>query len=263
MAPRYENYNKLAKDGAPYRRLNLIGLLVEWFLYLGLGMPRHGLNSLTAGDVSEVSLSGVTNTVTGVLHKVAILAVDIIDAELGLKMARLVVEKLEQIGLRVLDALPLGPPGRADHDLVVERTGARGRGSVELKLMQIGAPSVLADARKRHRTAAEQNVCWAGAPKNHTSKNGFVERFLVLWVCEPQQAGGTLEARLPKGKLRVDVLQYVKDLAESEGFAWNWIPFCGWQGFNLGNDIEAPPQPCLQSSSTAAQECSSVAVRTF
>ena len=83
-------------------------------------------------------------------------------------------------------------------------------------------------------------------------ENGFVERFLVLWVCEPQQAGGTLEARLPKGKLRVDVLQYVKDPAESEGLAWNWIPFCGWQGFNLGNDIEASPQPCLQSSSTAA-----------
>ena len=39
--------------------------------------------------------------------------------------------------------------GRADHDLVVERTGARSRGSLELKLMPIGAPSVLADARKR------------------------------------------------------------------------------------------------------------------
>ena len=70
--------------------------------------------------------------------------------------------------------------GRADHDLVVERTGARSRGSLELKLMPIGAPSVLADARKRHRTAAEENVCWASAPNNHKSKTGFVQGFLVL-----------------------------------------------------------------------------------
>ena len=70
--------------------------------------------------------------------------------------------------------------GRVDHDLVVERTGARSRGSLELKLMPTGAPSVLADARKRHRTAAEENVCWANAPNNHKSRNGFVEGFLVL-----------------------------------------------------------------------------------
>ena len=70
--------------------------------------------------------------------------------------------------------------GHADHDLVVERTGARSRGSLELKWMPIRAPSVLADARKRHRTAAEENVCWANAPNNHKSKNGFVKGFLVL-----------------------------------------------------------------------------------
>ena len=238
MAPRYQNRTQLTKDGAVLEQLRVVGLALEHFLYLGLGRPRHGLNALTGADVAEVDVFGVKSVQTGVEHRVAALSVEPADAELALATARSVVVGLEGMGLRVLDALPSGLPGRADHDLVVERTGARGRGSVEVKLMQIGAPSALETARARERAAAAASNCWAGAPKG--PRGGFVERFLAMWVCEPQFAGGTLAQRLAKGKLRVDVMRC------GPGGQWTWTPFSGWAGFNLGNSAAPPAPPPLR-----------------
>ena len=119
-------------------RMRFLGNVVEWFWYLAFGRPRRGLYSLEPTDVAEVEVWNVRNADSGVERKLAIVSVTPEDARLALRAATLVVEAVGKTELRILEALPAGPPRQGDHDLVVERRGVRGRGSMEVKLMQIG-----------------------------------------------------------------------------------------------------------------------------
>ncbi len=239
MPPRYDTYIGLLKGSVRIERLRFLGVVVEWFWYLAFGRPRRGLYALEPGDVDEVELWSVTNEATGVQHRSALVSVSQDDAAAALTTATSIVERLEGHGLRVLEALPAGPPRIGDHDLVVERRGARGKGSMEVKLMQIGAVA-MTHARDRERGDAQTSRCWLNARK---TRDGYVERFLAIWHMCPPSTGGTLEDRLARGRLRIDVLRAVS--AE----VWEWAPFAGWAGFNLGNVVAPAPAAAARSRS--------------
>jgi hypothetical protein len=224
MAKRYASYARLKKGGKVYERCRFLGVVLEHFLYRAFGKPRRGLYALMPGDVASVDLWDVTNADTLVTHRCATVDVSVEDAVLALSVAIWIVEGLENHGLRILEALPAGEPRVGDHDLVVERRGVRGKGSVEVKVMQVGEG--LEAARTRERKAAEESACWVNARK---SREGFAERFLAIWQADPPSTGGTLESRLEEGCLRVDVLR-----AQPEDL-WEWTAFAGWPGYNLAS----------------------------
>ena len=116
---------------------------------MAFGTQRRGLYSLEPRDVEEVVLYNVTHFGTGVRHRSASVSVPLSDAILGLRAAVLIVEAIEHNGLRVVEALPAGEPSEGDHDLIVERRGAHGRGSMEVKLMQI--KEAMPNAREREK----------------------------------------------------------------------------------------------------------------
>ena len=250
MPPHYDTYVGLVKGSVRFERMRFLGVVVEWFWYLAFGRPRRGLYALEPGDVDEVELWNVTNEATGVQHRSALVSVSQRDAAAAaLTAATLIVEKLEGYGLRLLEALPAGKPRVGDHDLVVERRGARGRCSMEVKLMQIGEVA-MTDARVRERTAAMTSSCWLHARK---TRHGYVERFLTIWHMCPPGSGGTLEERLASGRLRIDVLRAVS--AE----VWEWAPFAGWAGASLGNDA-APVSAAASRSRSPPRVRRAVAV---
>jgi hypothetical protein len=81
----------------------------------------------------------------------------------------------------------------------------------------------LEDARMRERNSAAEAECWVGCRK---TREGFAERFLAIWHMDPWE-GGSLDLRLEKGNLKVDVLR------PTQTGEWEWVPFAGWQGYNL------------------------------
>ena len=83
-------------------------------------------------------------------------------------------------GLRIVESLPAGPLQQGDHDLVVGCRDARGRGSVEAKLLQLlGA---LENARQKNRASAAGTPCWVDCRKPH---DGFVDWFLANLAEQP------------------------------------------------------------------------------
>ena len=205
MPPRYETYARLKKDTKLLDRMRFSGIVVEWFWYLAFGRPRRGLYSLEPTDVAEVEVWNVRNADSGVEHKSAVASVTPEDARLALRAATLVVEAVEKTGLRIIEAMPAGPPRQGDHDLVVERRGVRGRGGMEVKLMQVR--DALENARQRDRASAAGSPCWVNCRK---TREGFVERFLAIWQIDPW-SGGTLEQRLEAGVLKIDVMRATQD----------------------------------------------------
>ena len=73
----------------------------------------------------------MTVSETGEEHKkVIVRIVSSEDVRLAYTFATMVINFLEKNGLRILGALPAGPPRASDHDLIVERQGAGGKGSL-------------------------------------------------------------------------------------------------------------------------------------
>ena len=240
MPPRYDTYECLNRNRKPFERLRFIGIVVEWFLYYAFGRPRRGLEALEPSDVDEVELWDVQHKGTGVRHALATVKVAPTDASLSLKIAKHLISLLEKASFRILEALPGGSPRDGDHDLIVERLGCRGRCSMEVKLMQIG-DSALQAARSRERTAALAMACWNNCTKG---RQGFIGRFLCMLQIPPPMTGGSLEERVPKGKLKIDFYRVVQD------GSWDWVSDYGWPA------LAAPVRDVSRSRSPAPSQVS-------
>ena len=102
--------------------------------------------------------------------------------------------------------------------------------------MQIGDDELERAARGRERASALASPYWVNCNKG---RQGFVGRLLCIWQMPPPHEGGSLEQRMSKGKLRIDLYRAVQD------GSWDWVPYMGWQ------TPVAPPRDAARSRSPA------------
>ena len=205
------------------------------FLNYAFGTPRRGFEALEPLDIEEVELWDVQHKGTGVRHALAVVTVTPTDASAALMVTKHLVSLLERAGFRILEALPGGSPREADHDLVVERFGCRGKCSMEVKLMQIGDDALQA-ARQRERASALESSCWMNCAKG---RQGFAGGFLCILQMPPPMTGGSLEQRVSRGKLNIDFYRVVQD------GSWDWVSDFGWPA------LAAPVRDVSRSRSPA------------
>ena len=148
------------------QRLRFVSFVAERFWYMAFSM-HLGLNQLKAEDVDSVVLSNVK--VNGHHFDNKTFKVPEADGAMALRIAIAVVELLEGLRYRVLDAVV--PFRGSEHDLVAEKKGLPMRSSIEVVCRTIKKPSeLLEDSRTQLRKKALKLWC----PKT------FSERLAVM-----------------------------------------------------------------------------------
>ena len=234
-----DNARKIFRNGYLVRSLTVIGVAAEQFLKLAIHY-RRGFNALSWWSVKSVEMRGVI--INGVSRSSITVEVPRRDAEIALRLARAVVERLEQVGFRMLDAIVPQRDARntvvGEHDLVAERSGQTGKSSIEIKCRTF----LDGCRRDEFRRQLQKDTCtwWptAVARPNH----GWAERVCAL--VEFSSRGADVWSAL-----RCESLP-----AEAKDEPAGWTPLFGWAS-RLGNSggassakapapKKAPAKPC-------------------
>ena len=166
--------------------LAVVGLAVEAFLALAYHAC-HGFNVLEWYHVKSVTFWNVMINDNTRPTAEAEVSVPRLQAERALRVARMIAERLEKFGFRILDAIvpELGPNKKSvgEHDLKAERRHMRGRSSLEIKLRTIIKDGYIETVRKQVRGLTyhgRSKVFWQTAisKPNHQ----WAERVAVLAI---------------------------------------------------------------------------------
>ena len=138
MRPYDYRKHKIKWHNEPMHRLRLVSFVAERFWNLAFAL-RLGMEALTPARVRSVSLSDIEVDGVRKCDEVNI-EVPEKDAALAFRIACGVVDFVEHIGFRILNAVV--PDTRSDgktseHDLVGERKGMGGQSSIEVKCKTI------------------------------------------------------------------------------------------------------------------------------
>jgi hypothetical protein len=195
--------------------LTMVGIVVESFLALALH-ARRGFGALAWHDVPSVTLRNVY--VNGCKRAKAELQVLRRDAEVALRIAIRVCERLEKFGYRLLDAiipqLDASGKSRGEHDLIGERKPLRGKSSIEVKCRTIKKDHF----RKTVRRQIQNLACKLWPEAVRKPNHGWAERVVVL-----------VEFSHPEDEM-CDEIRCESLLVGADNNPENWKPLFGWGG---------------------------------
>jgi hypothetical protein len=222
-------------NGHRVMTLTMVGIIVERFLAMALH-ARRGFGALAWHDVSSVTLRNVY--VNGWKRAKAEVQVLRRDAEVALRIAIAICERLEKFGFRLLDAIipQLDASGKScgEHDLIGERKPLRGKSSIEVKCRTIKKDHYRKTVRRQI-----QNLAWKLWPAAVRKPNhGWAERVVVM--VEFAHAEDDVW----------DAIRCESLLVGADNDPESWKPLFGW-----GNEPPlAPRQPQSTLSTHSVQE---------
>ena len=216
----------------------VVGIAAEYFWRLAIH-DRRGFNALSWSSVRVIEMRNVI--INDRRHSLIEVGVPQRDAEMALRVARAVVERLEKAGFRMLDAIvpqkDVDGGTVGEHDLIAERFGKHGKSSVEVKCRCIKDGRCRDTFRRQIQCQAYKLWPAAIAKKNHD----WSERVCVL--VEFSAAGAQTWSAI-----RCEALPAT---SKSNALA-NWRPLFGWDSALSGNSSPSPSQRSSNASTVVA-----------
>ena len=237
----------ISLNGLDVTRMTVLGLAVEFFLYLAIRENR-GFASLEPNDVKEVLINHCY--LAGIYQRSPIRVKVLPEwSPVALLLAKRVTDHCHNAGIRIFDALRphyRGHTKLGEHDLVGEYVGADRPGliSIEVKCQTVQKPANLPQYRKDLRkTQADENPMWLHCKT--LKKPLWLERHVIMIDFASADSERYRE-------IRCDALDK----------CGHWKDLYGWGGsaINVSSSGNANAQPPSRPASVAARPASGATI---